>query len=101
MTYSNNVYYSPENFGLKVVAVGDAGESYDFSLFVVWRDKDGGLLWAYDAGCSCPEPFEDVRVADLTRGNRQEALTALQRWASGQYVLPDVTHAVELLMQEA
>lgn len=30
------------------------------------RKSDGAIFGAFDAGCSCPEPFEMVTEADLT-----------------------------------
>jgi hypothetical protein len=60
-----NVYYQPEAFGLTIVAELENGGSYEFDTIVVWRRDSGQLLWATDAGCSCPTPFEDVGLNDL------------------------------------
>lgn len=100
MSYGNNVYYDPDTFGLRIVAVADAGEGYDFSFFVVWRNEEGQFLWASDLGCSCPTPFEDTGVEDLHRGTQHEAIASLQHWAAESYNKPDITNAIELLMQE-
>lgn len=36
------------------------GESYQFDLLILVKDKqDGKLYVATDSGCSCPVPFED------------------------------------------
>ena len=62
-----NVYSQPEKFGLTILHVLDDPEAcYSFQLFVVWTDADGKLFYAEDSGCSCPEPFEDAGLADLT-----------------------------------
>ncbi len=58
---AGNIYDSPENYGLKVFAeVSNPALDYEFSILVVWQDKDGNLFYAEDSGCSCPSPFEDV-----------------------------------------
>ena len=57
---AGNVYYSPENFGLKTIAEIDySSGNYEFDLRVVWQDKTGAFYTARDSGCSCPIPFED------------------------------------------
>lgn len=56
-----NIYYSPEAYGLEVVASFELREeSWEFDMLVVWRDPETGhLYYAEDSGCSCPCPFED------------------------------------------
>lgn len=63
-----NVYYNPEAFGLTPVAELECSSGgYEFDTIVVWSDATGTLLWAHDAGCSCPTPFEDHDVSTLNR----------------------------------
>jgi hypothetical protein len=64
-----NIYYSPEKFGLKVVAELEYSDmNYVFDTLVVWADENGVLYSARDAGCSCPTPFEDYgSIAELDR----------------------------------
>ncbi len=59
-------YHSPENYGLEMVGnVNWDSSDYGFDMIVVWRAKDDGrFLWAADAGCSCPTPFEWHRLND-------------------------------------
>ena len=63
-----NIYYDPEKFGLKTVGEIDWSDGcYQFDLTVVWqRELDGVFVYAEDSGCSCPSPFEDTGVNDLT-----------------------------------
>lgn len=62
-----NIYSSPEKFGLTTVGEIDFSDGcYQFDLTVVWRDATGQLFYCEDSGCSCPSPFEDEGVADLT-----------------------------------
>lgn len=58
----NNPYYSPEKCGLTLVAdMDDPNCSYDFEMLVLWRDNASGQFYlAYDSGCSCPTPFEEM-----------------------------------------
>lgn len=50
-------------------------ESYQFDLTRVYvEDGTGNLFFADDIGCSCPTPFEDTTVDDLT------PITRLQDW---------------------
>lgn len=76
----NDVYYSPEKFGLTTVGeVELSNGSYEFDLFVVWQDSAGTYLWGRDAGCSCPSPFEYQGIDGLDRGTAHEAAAALQK----------------------
>lgn len=80
MTYSN-VYYSPERFGLEPVGeIEWDNESYQFNLTAVWRHKETGVFYyADDSGCSCPAPFEDLEIDDLTEiGRAQELIDHLE-----------------------
>lgn len=57
----NNIYYSPEDFGLEVVGTIEWSEpNWDFDMTVVWRAKRGQYWIGSDSGCSCPSPFEDI-----------------------------------------
>lgn len=74
----SNIYYQPEDFGLEIFEhIEDDHASYSFDDFVIWRRlEDGKLFYATDAGCSCPSPFEDVKVGDLTPVTTIEVLDA-------------------------
>lgn len=64
----SNFYTDPADFGLKLIGEIEWGDGcYSFDLTVVWRrDFDGKLVYAEDSGCSCPSPFEDQGIPDLT-----------------------------------
>lgn len=63
----SNIYYSPEDHGLEVLASLDISEpDYSFDLLVVWKDADSRLYYAEDSGCSCPCPFEDFDRQTIT-----------------------------------
>lgn len=72
----SNVYYDPENFGLKILGEIDfSSGSYEFDVSVVWADVEtGALYYADDSGCSCPAPFEDTGRNDLTKVERTQDL---------------------------
>lgn len=74
-----NIYYSPEQYGLETVGQVDwSDEPYQFDMTVVWRRvADGQLFYASDSGCSCPSPFEDTGVDDLTAASMFEISTYL------------------------
>ncbi len=61
-----NVYYSPEKFGLEILGELKDPEAIDgFNTLIVLRGLETGrLFWATDAGCSCPGPFEDYTSID-------------------------------------
>lgn len=67
------IYNHPEKFGLTQVGQvdWDGGDDYGFDFTVVWKDKNGNLYWASDAGCSCPSPFEDFSddLSELETGS--------------------------------
>jgi hypothetical protein len=76
----SNLYYHPETYGLTVVADVQAAWGYDFDTFVIWQDRHGTYWWGYDAGCSCPLPFENRDLSNLPSGNLQDAITDLKAW---------------------
>lgn len=63
-----NMYYEPGAFGLEIVGVLDAGESYEYDLLVLWRDDKGKLYWEAESGCSCPTPFEETSLRGASSG---------------------------------
>lgn len=67
LDYHDNVYVSPEKFGLTPVAeLDDPDASWSYDQVVVWENSEGKRYWAADSGCSCPIPFEDYKsIADL------------------------------------
>lgn len=76
-----NIYSNPEKFGLTQIGVIERPDmTYEFKMLVVWRNQDGRLCWADDAGCSCPIPFEDKGIPDLSTGSQAECFAAIDRW---------------------
>jgi hypothetical protein len=62
-----NLYSSPEKFGLTPVGEIEWSDGcYEFDVTAVYRRADGSLAYGEDCGCSCPSPFEDQGVSDLT-----------------------------------
>jgi hypothetical protein len=62
-----NLYYDPQKFGLTLIDEIDWSDGcYNFNITAVYRRADGSLVYAEDSGCSCPSPFEDQGVDDLT-----------------------------------
>lgn len=59
------------------------GESYSFDLIRFWVRKDTGqILYATDSGCSCPSPFEDTEVRELSEVELSGVeLAVTSRWA--------------------
>jgi len=46
-----SVLYEPEKYGLEPVAEVDFADSYQFDMFVVWREKSTGrLIYDTDSG---------------------------------------------------
>lgn len=77
--YDSGIYYNPEKHGLTTIGSIDWSDGcYQFNLTGVWQDRSNGrLLWGNDSGCSCPSPFEDTKVADLSTGSWMELKTYL------------------------
>lgn len=64
-----NIYYSPEKFGLEIVGDFEWSEpDYSFDMLVVWKEKRGKYWVGEDSGCSCPSPFEDFKGTEDLRG---------------------------------
>ncbi len=67
MRVEGNPYYSPEQFGLEILFDIDTAGSYEFDMFVIWeRKSDRTIWWATDSGCSCPTPFDDCDLSEIT-----------------------------------
>lgn len=71
MSYGDdlNIYYDPESFGLKILAVvNEPNMSYEFNMVVFWFDDLNKKIYVgADSGCSCPTPFEDfISINSLT-----------------------------------
>lgn len=68
-----------------------SSESYEFDLLRIYvRRHDGMLLWATDAGCSCPSPFEGESVADLRESTSATLLdTVMADFTSGYHSNPE------------
>ncbi|WP_043654418.1 DUF7574 domain-containing protein [Nocardia thailandica] len=73
-----NMYYAPEQYGLTIVGTLDFSDGfYCFDYTVVWQDSTTHRLYmADDSGCSCPSPFEDTAVNDLTEITTPQVLIA-------------------------
>lgn len=77
----SNIYYSPEKFGLEVVAdIDKSSGSYEFDTFAIWKDKAGLYYWDNDAGCSCPSPFEDSDLSNVRVGSLKDAINDAYVW---------------------
>jgi hypothetical protein len=68
---SANIYYDPEKFGLTVIGAIELGGGWEYDTTVLWKDAQG-FAWAHDAGCSCPTPFEDINLTNVSRGSLEE-----------------------------
>jgi hypothetical protein len=78
MSYENNPYYNPQDWGFTVVHEHDEGESFEFDIKILWVDSEGRFWYAEDSGCSCPTPFEDVdSYDDLIRITNRDQLISL------------------------
>ncbi len=67
MNFKDNPYYSPEKCGLKVIYDIDTADSYEFNMLVIWEKFDDKTIWwDSDSGCSCPTPFEDHSLKEIT-----------------------------------
>lgn len=76
----SDVYYSPGKYGLTTIGEIDWSDGcYQFDLTVVWkREADGRFLYADNSGCSCPSPFEDMGIDELTLLPEQGSLVEFQ-----------------------
>ena len=95
-----NVYYSPDKFGLETVAAHDFSDGcYQFDLRVIWKHKLSGRFYTdRDSGCSCPSPFEGVReISDLEICNFVELIEEAREAQRDGYSGESITHWVEEL----
>lgn len=74
------MYSDPEDFGLKMIGEVDFSSGcYCFDYTVVWqRVSDGRFVYGDDSGCSCPSPFEDQGVQNLTVLRKRGGLNDLK-----------------------
>lgn len=73
--------------GFVTVVNEDVGGSYEFDQFVVVKDPEGKLWAAWDAGCSCPTPFEDKTWPTdwIELRSLDDARAAVRRWHDEEY----------------
>jgi hypothetical protein len=97
------VYTNPARVSLEVVgSVGWTDEDYSFNLTVVWRDQQGKLYMADDAGCSCPSPFEDFHsIDDLQQVTPMVLAAHLQERLASPYVPSSAAGEVAELLTKA
>lgn len=100
-----DIHGSPEKFGLATIGeIEWSSGAYEFDLTVLWkRESDGRFVYAEDSGCSCPSPFEDKGIPDLTvlpkRGGLKEFQAHLaDRQGDGR---DDRAHAIAELVERA
>lgn len=99
-SYDKNVYYYPENCGLKLMAYIDLlGEAYEFYDLIVLRDiATKKLYYVTDQGCSCPTPFEDVRgLSDLYEWDYNEVKEIVNAARNGYGSAPSAEDARSFL----
>ena len=82
-----NIYSNPENFGLTLINEIDfSSGSYEFDITAVWRrNSDGALVYADDAGCSCPGWFEGQTEKDVTTTTPADLQAHLEQRAKAAY----------------
>ena len=61
-----NIEETPYKRWLEIVVRHDFAGSYEFDEVIIFRDQAGQLLAGHDSGCSCPIPWENMGVPDLT-----------------------------------
>jgi hypothetical protein len=83
--YNQNIYYSPEAYGLETVFFVDKSDGcYQFDTFVIWKDESGRYYWDNDSGCSCPVPFEDANRSNIFQGSLRDAVNDARVWAANR-----------------
>ena len=82
-----NVYYNQEKFGLEFVTEFERSEpSYSFDTgLVLWHKDKQAFLFAKDAGCSCPSPFEDLNPSLLQPLNKWQVIEEMVAFAKESY----------------
>ena len=95
----SNIYYNPENFGLKQVAEIDySSGSYEFDTRVVWKATSNFIFYTMrDSGCSCPAPFEDYNMENIDRLDFDALRREVMYESSGgeynkTYISPEQAH---------
>ena len=92
-----NLYSAPQKWALIIVGTLEEGLSYEFNMFVVWKNMRGEFFYAGDSGCSCPSPFEDyTSISDLTKATKHEVIHAASFWGAAHEV--DASRLIEKLI---
>ena len=66
--FDENIYYHPEKHELEEIGqLDDPEASYSFAICAFWKKGKRQVYAAFDSGCSCPSPFEDVTFDMLER----------------------------------
>lgn len=92
----DNIYYSPEAYGLTVVAnIEYSDQNYCFDTRVIWRDKHNELWTARDSGCSCPTPFEEYNLSNIDKFDKEVILSEIKKESeSGYYNGDNIVDAI-------
>ena len=91
MGYFEDVYSSPERYGLRILdEIDDPEASYSFDMLVVWQHEDGRLFWGGDSGCSCPSPFEGQDSIDNLTEITEDSWSEFEEAVKGHCLRRDV-----------
>ena len=94
---TDNAYYNPEALGWQMIESIDFGESYEFDLYVFFKDENGKVRFGTDAGCSCPVPFETYGPKDyevLTNEEWRQVKAEMRSRVGGDYATLDAVQYV-------
>lgn len=73
--YWNNNSDEVSEHLVKIGEVDLAEPDYSFNLIGFWvRKHDGMIMYTTDSGCSCPMPFEDTKVGELSETTLDKVL---------------------------
>ena len=74
-----NPYFSPEKWGLELLAEVETGGSYEFCTSLLFRHSATAVVYVVqDAGCSCPTPFEWVEsLSDMVEPQTEDEVARL------------------------
>lgn len=62
----NNVYDTPEKYGLEIIGSIDDGGGYEYDILCAWRHLETGkYYYGEDSGCSCNSAFEGCGIDSL------------------------------------
>ena len=86
---TENPYYHPEFFNLKLFVIDEDDLSYEYNTLLFFATPNGYVYTVADSGCSCPTSFAEYNSENVQEllhkiervGSIEQAIATYDKWA--------------------